>query len=208
MYEPEEQRENDPIAASSYRASRILRLRPEDVRQAVLDLWQKEYERTVRLLTLYSKNSRDAEDAVAAAFVEAWALTSVPGAWERIRKPRAWLQKVAFIKYGELRKQRSGEVELTTELTEVISRRSAVDPSALTMETGLVRTILLRLDPETRLVMAYHIVEGYRSIEIARLLGEDPQKIRDLTKKGRSKLIAELSAMGLISGGRDREPAA
>lgn len=207
MYEPEEQRENDQIAASSYQTSRILHLRPEDARQAVLDLWQREYERTVGLLTLYSKNSRDAEDAVAAAFVEAWALTSVPGGWERIRKPRAWIQKVAFRKYGELRKRRSGEVELTSELTEVMSCRSAADPSALTTETELVRTILLRLDPETRLVMAYHIIEGYRPIDIARVLGEDPQKIRDLFKKGRSKLVAELSAMGLINGGRDRERA-
>src|ERR1700683_2698116 len=183
----------------SQQASATARLRPDDVRAAILDLWQHEFTGTITFVMMNGATRENAEDAAQDAFIEAWQLPSKPGAWENIRNPAGWIRKIAVHKYwGFYRKTFSRETPVT-EITKPLGQIDPTDASELSTLTELVLISLSRLDADTRLVMALHI-EGYNSAEIARLTGEDQQKIRDLTKKGRRKLKADLSAMGWLSG--------
>lgn len=174
--------DDDEVPQVSQQVSGTARLRPEDVRAEVLDLWQNDYDGIVAFVMVNGATKEAAEDAAQDAFIDAWRSTNTPGAWENIYNPSGWIRTIAVRRYWRAYKKTSREVP--TELTEPLTRDRASDLSELTVLFQLVRTILSRLDADTRLVMALHI-EEFTSAEIARLLGRDSQKIRDLTKKGR-----------------------
>jgi RNA polymerase sigma factor (sigma-70 family) len=182
----------------THNASGTARMRPDEVRDAVLNLWQSDYKGIIAFAMMCGATREDAEDATQDAFIEAWLLTSIPGKWEDIRNPSGWIRRIAVRKYWRAHNKTSRE--LATELTEPLAKDDPTDPSELTVQTQLVRTILGRLDADTRLVMALHVVEGYKAVEIAQVLELDYQKTRDMIRKGRKALKAELSALGELSG--------
>lgn len=174
--------------------SRTVQFTPSEAREAFLDFHQQEFHLVVAFLMIYGAVRQDAEDAAQEAFVDAWRLTNRPGGWETIDAPRGWIRKIALRKYYRLQKEGSLSRRIVTELTEIIPRDQAPDHGELTVQTEFVRAVIRELDPDTRIVMAYHI-DGFRSAEIARQLGVDSQRIRDLLKKGRKALKARLIAL-------------
>ncbi len=172
-------------------------MRPDEVRDAILNLWQEEAEKIIAFVILHGATKEQAEDAVQDAFIEAWGLPNIPGEWEKIHNPSGWIRTVAVRKCSRAYRKTSREV--VSELTQPLTQDGPADPGELTVQTQLILAILRRLDADTRLVMSLHI-QGYRSVEIAGIMGIDGQKARDLKKKGRKALIAELCAMGELSG--------
>jgi RNA polymerase sigma factor (sigma-70 family) len=167
---------------------------PAEAREAFLDFLQQEYRLVAAFLMICGAMRQDAEDAAQEAFLDAWRLANRPGGWETIDAPRGWIRKVALRKYYRLQKEGSLSRRIVKELTEIIPIDPAPDHGELTVQTEFVRAVIRELDPDTRIVMAYQI-DGFRPAEIARQLGVDSQRIRDLIKKGRKDLKARLIAL-------------
>lgn len=180
-------------AAYGYGASSLLsdQVTTEAARSSFLDFVSQEYHGVIIFLMKYGAMRQDAEDAAQEAFAEAWRLTKLPAGWDSIKQPRAWIRRVAYRKYARppgLRKRvQSYPVET------IADNRPAVEINHgdLIIQTEFVRSILRGLDPETRIVMAFHI-DGFKPLEIASELGITAQKVYDLTKKGRKALRAGL----------------
>jgi RNA polymerase sigma-70 factor (ECF subfamily) len=160
-------------------------------RASFLDFYDQEYLQVVRFLVRYGASPSAAEDPAQDAFTEAWALTFPPCRWLDIDDPRGWIRTVALRKYlrppGPRRRPPTVLVPEPPEMPEL-----AVGPAELTIGTLFVLTALRSLDPESRAVMAFHL-DGFTSPQIASYLGIKDQKARDLLKKARKNLAAQLA---------------
>lgn len=194
MQTHEEHHDEGRSATSPRSGSRTVQFTPSEAREAFLDFHQHEYLNVVAFLMINGAVRQDAEDAAQEAFLDAWQLANRPGGWETIDTPRGWIRKVALRKYYRLQKEGSLKRRIVTELTEIIPIDKAPDHGELAVQTEFVRAVIRELDPDTRIVMAYHI-DGFRPAEIARQLSVDAQRIRDLIKKGRKVLKARLIAL-------------
>jgi RNA polymerase sigma factor (sigma-70 family) len=194
MQTHEEHHDEGRLTKSPRSGSRTVQFTPSEAREAFLDFHQQEYLNVVAFLMITGAVRQDAEDAAQEAFLDAWRLANRPGGWETIDTPRGWIRKVALRKYNRLQKEGSLKRRIVTELTEIIPIDHTPDHGELTVQTEFVRAVIRELDPDTRIVMAYHI-DGFRPAEIARQLSVDSQRIRDLIKKGRKDLKARLIAL-------------
>ncbi len=165
---------------------------PEEVREAFLDFFQREYGAVIAFLMGYGAVHEDAEDATQDAFVDAWELAKRPGAWFRIANPRAWIRTVALRKYRRPPGARKRVPSfLVAEVGEPQPLRGIVEHGELTVQTEFVRSVLRDLDHDVRAVLAFSM-DGFNSVEIARYLDLTDQHVRDLLKKGRKALRTSL----------------
>jgi RNA polymerase sigma factor (sigma-70 family) len=162
------------------------------IRGVILDLYANEYHQVMRFLMGCSASEEDAQDATQEAFLQIWIAAKTPGAWEKIQGARGWIRSVAYKLL--LRPPGPRRRLLTSPMADVPDMPvPTLDPAELTAQTRWVLHTLQTLEQETRLVMAFHM-DGFSSVEIARHLGVDDQKVRDLLKKARKILSARLAA--------------
>ncbi len=191
-------RGDDRPLQPSWSGSRTVQFNPTEARKEYLDLHEQEYRPVVAFLMTCGAVIQDAEDAAQEAFLDLWRLTQRPGGWEGIETPRGWIRRVALRKY--YRFQKEGGLRVVMDLTDAYPLDGRDDHSELTVQTEFVRATLRELDADTRIVMAF-LIDGFKSAEIARLVGTTDQKVRDLIKKGRKALRTELVALKKNNGG-------
>lgn len=173
----------------SERASRHSRI--IDVRERFIAFYDSEYHHVVRFCIRCGASLPAAEDATQEAFREAWERQVLPGTWDEITQPRAWIRTLALRYY----KRPPGPRVRPLTLLVADYPDSLDDPSyseELSVETLTVLEALDSLDPLLRKIMAFHLDE-FSAKEIGAEVGiGDPQKIRDLLKKARKILAARL----------------
>lgn len=168
--------------------------------EAFAALFDREYDRLVRFLMRYTGNLQDAQDAVAETFVSIWELTQRPGEWEKIRKPEAYLRKVALNMYrrppGTRRRPRALAAADLPDLPQ-----TDLPHAELTEQTQTIIAALRELEEEPRAVMALRL-DGYNSPEIADILETTDMRVRDLLKKARRILKRRLAEEATWNGRR------
>jgi RNA polymerase sigma factor (sigma-70 family) len=161
-------------------------------RAAFIDFASREYQGVILFLRHYGALQPEAQDAAQEAFIEAWKLASVPGGWERIKQPRAWIREVARRKLlrppGPRRRIQTSPV---ADVAAVAGNASVSDHANAVILSELATIILRDLDEDTRHVMAY-VIDEFEPREIAAELGMTTERVYDLKKKGRRALRAGL----------------
>jgi RNA polymerase sigma factor (sigma-70 family) len=202
---PPDDRDAHPRDGLTYTVSESAddQIQIQNARAAFLDFFQAEYEGVIAFLIKYGAIHQDAEDAAQDAFVDAWSLTTQPGAWERIARPRGWIRVVALRKYHRPTGQRRRMPGiLVAEVPENPRGITSVAHDELTVETEFVRSILRDLAADVRAALVFHM-DGFSSVEIAHQLGMTDQRVRDLIKTGRR--ILRTGLVVLREGDRRRE---
>jgi RNA polymerase sigma-70 factor (ECF subfamily) len=144
-------------------------------------LFRTEHERLWRAVYAFARNSDVASDAVAEAFAQCLRRG------DEVRDQRAWVWRAAFaIARGSLA-ERARWVRLPSD------RRDAAGADA----TGLDRVMaaLAQLSEKQRAVILLRHYAGYRSREIAELLGLAPATVRVHLARGRRNLERALEEL-------------
>jgi RNA polymerase sigma-70 factor, ECF subfamily len=142
---------------------------------SIEDLYRAEHAKLERALVLFSGDREIATDAVAEAFAQALR------AGDRLRDPRAWVWRSAFlIARGELKDRHRTSARVP-------------EPSYEMAETlvDLIRA-LDRLSPNQRASVILHRYAGYPTREVARLIGSTPSAVTVHLAVGRRRLRAQL----------------
>lgn len=147
------------------------------------DIYREHGERLWRAVLAYAGDPEVARDAVAEAFAQCLHRGVA------VRDPPRWLWRAAFrIAAGELkeRRRRTDRMESVTRLMhdEVDSNDSA----------GALMEALGRLSPRQRAALVLHYYGGYRTGEIARMVGSSPATVRVHLSQGRKRLRRLLEA--------------
>jgi DNA-directed RNA polymerase specialized sigma24 family protein len=138
------------------------------------ELYRTEHERLWRAVYAFVRNSDVASDAVAEAFAQCLRRG------DHVRDQRAWVWKAAFaIARGSLA-ERARWVGLSAD------RRHAPDPGAGPLDR--VMSALAQLSDKQRAVILLRHYAGYRSREVAELLGMAPATVRVHLARGRRNL--------------------
>jgi RNA polymerase sigma-70 factor (ECF subfamily) len=141
-------------------------------------LYRAERERLWRAVYAFVGNADVASDAVSEAFAQCIRRG------DRVRDPRAWVWKAAFaIARGELQER--------SRWTALADSEPAA-PADLSLERVL--TALAELSPKQRAVILLRHYAGYRSREVAHLLGMAPATVRVHLARGRRNLKGALEA--------------
>jgi len=164
-----------------------------EMRADFIEFFDREYVYVVRFVMRCGPASlHAAEDAAQEAFVDAWSLAVTPGKWSDVVDPQAWIRTVALNKYRRPPGPRRRPV-----IVPIPDLPETPQPD-LTHENLLVLEALRSLDGQARAVMAFHL-DGFPGPAIAAQLGITDQQARDLLKKARKILAADLA------GTRDQE---
>jgi RNA polymerase sigma factor (sigma-70 family) len=134
-------------------------------------LYRVEYERLWRAVYAFARNSEVASDSVAEAFAQCLRRG------DQVRDPRAWVWRAAFaIARGTLA-DRARWVRFPSE-----------EPGPSESGAGRVMTALAQLSEKQRAVILLRHYAGYRSREVAELLGMAPATVRVHLARGRRNL--------------------
>jgi RNA polymerase sigma-70 factor, ECF subfamily len=145
------------------------------VKESLEDVYRSEHAKLERALVLFTGDREVARDAVAEAFAQALR------AGDRLRDPRAWVWRSAFvIARGELKERRRSSAQV-------------VEPAYEMPETlvDLIRA-LDRLSPNQRASVILHHYAGYSTREVAGLIGSTPSAVTVHLAVGRRRLRAQL----------------
>jgi RNA polymerase sigma-70 factor (ECF subfamily) len=147
-------------------------------------VYRAERSRLIRYLMSMFVGQHQADEAVQATFARAY------GRWDTIRRPRAWLYKVALREsYRTQASQR--EIPAGDALPDAAAAPDTVDLVVLNEEEELVRAALAALPGKQRQVMALTIA-GFSPAEIAAELDCDPAAVRQNQVRARDKLAQQL----------------
>jgi RNA polymerase sigma factor (sigma-70 family) len=154
------------------------------------EFFERNYLKLLAFAMYMGALKEEAEDAIESTMID------MLDRWEMIRKPLAYARTAIA---HELIKQRSRSKQLTPLPDEDIERlggrdRDHAQEEQLTVwaDTQWVRGLLNSLPPRQQEVMAL-VVDGFRSAEIAVLLGRDPAAVRQNLMAARRRLKAALS---------------
>jgi RNA polymerase sigma factor (sigma-70 family) len=149
------------------------------------EFFRKEYPKVVRFVMYAGASFEGADDAVSQAMTVAY------NSWSLLTHPTAWVRTVALRRY--LREaqndRRRSDVEAMVARLDCQDRGSVV-PSGEPDEHNRVLTILRRLPPAQRAVMAL-CLDGYSPSEIATLLRQDANTVRSNLRHARTRLRRE-----------------
>ncbi|QKW32491.1 sigma-70 family RNA polymerase sigma factor (plasmid) [Nocardiopsis flavescens] len=156
------------------------------------------YHLVVRFLVHCGARIDDAVDATQEAFLEAWR-EAIHRTDRVIANPAGWIRQVALNKY---RRPPGPRKRPPTVLGLPVPDRSQPGPghAELTDQALDVLRALHRLEPTDRAVIAFSM-DGFSSVEAAEYLGITPQKARDILKRARRRLAAELAHHPRQEGG-------
>jgi RNA polymerase sigma-70 factor (ECF subfamily) len=142
-------------------------------------VYRREAPRMWRALVAFSGDTEIASDAVAEAFAQAIRRG------DAIRSLQAWVWKAAYnIAGGELKRRSQYRFEVV---------ESPVDPVEPAWE---LRRALLQCSQNQRAALVLHYYAGYRSAEIARMIGSTPAAVRVHLMRGRRRLRELLEETG------------
>jgi RNA polymerase sigma factor (sigma-70 family) len=147
-------------------------------------VYRAERSRLIRYLMSMGVGQHQADDAVQATFARAY------DRWETIRRPRAWLYKVALRESYRTNVGRR-EIPAGDALPDAAAEPDTADLVVLNEEEELVRAALAALPGKQRQVMALTIA-GFSPAEIAAELGCDPAAVRQNQVRARDKLARQL----------------
>lgn len=136
------------------------------------DLYEREGPRLWRAVFAYSQDRAITDDAVAEAFAQCLRRG------DHVRDPRAWVWTAAFHLAAAELKDRSRYSPITD------SRVEAPDVD----EATRLLTALRRLPTNQRAALVLRFYAGYRTDEIARLLGASRATVRVHVSRGRKRL--------------------
>lgn len=146
----------------------------DDIEHAV----QEHGDRLFRICLVLLGNERDAEDAVQETILKY--ILKAP-AFEGREHEKAWLIRVATNQCRDMQRFRLRHPQVNLE---------ELNNYAQDARDCEVFDALMRIPPKFRLVMILHYVEGYRTEEIARMIGKSASAVKMRLQKGR-KLLAE-----------------
>ncbi|MGW3769970.1 sigma-70 family RNA polymerase sigma factor [Actinomadura verrucosospora] len=145
--------------------------------------FEEDFPRLVGFLMTLGAGRCAAEDAAQTACAEAYTH------WEDIRRPRAWVRKVATRAF-----YRDQKAALSTaESIRRIAARTCGDHAEQVAERDLVLAALRTLPPRQREVMAWTI-DGFRPEQIALELRTTPETVRKSLQRARTRLKGMLEA--------------
>lgn len=146
-------------------------------------LYEEVYENMYRFALYTLRNTADAEDAVSEAVTEAFASI------RRLRSEeafRGWIFKILSNKCRD-------------KLREYARRPGELDEAALETccsqgpeEAAVVRGLFFELAEEERLIIGMHLFCGYRSREIAEILGMNENTVRSRESRGLKKMAGKM----------------
>lgn len=148
-----------------------------------------EQPRLMRYLLSQGADQHEADDAIQAAFEDAYKT------WDSIRHPKAWLYKVArlkFLKANVLVRDRETPTEEA--LLTASQRLASGFPADFTDDQQMILDAVIALPPMQRQVMGLTIA-GFSSAEIADSLQCEPASVRQNLRRARDNLAQQL---GLI----------
>ena len=138
--------------------------------QVLEELYHSHGQRLWRAIFASAGDRTIADDSVAEAFAQALHRGG------DLRDPLAWIWRVAFrIAAGQLKDRRSR--------TELVDDVAVEDPSTLELIQALSR-----LSPKQRAAILLRHYAGYRTDEVARILGSSPGAVRVHVSIGRRRL--------------------
>lgn len=144
------------------------------VREAVEEYGDMLY----RICLVMLRNKADAEDAVQDTFIRY--MQKAP-AFSSDGHEKAWLIKVASNICRDILKLRSRTTELDEETLNTIA---AADSGSNILEA------LMQIPDKFRIVLTLHYIEGYKTDEIAEMIGKTSSAVKMRLAKGR-KLLEE-----------------
>lgn len=136
------------------------------------DLYEREGSRLWRAVFAYSQDQAITDDAVADTFAQCLRRG------EEVRDPRAWVWTTAFRLAAAELKDRSRYSPLVDAATDVGTDEGA----------GRLLAALRRLPANQRAALVLRFYEGYRTDEIARMLGVGRATVRVHLSRGRRRL--------------------
>lgn len=137
----------------------------------------KNYHKTVAsVCVMHIQNYADAQDCFQNTFVK---LYQKSPDFKDENHLKAWLIRVAINECNSLRRQYKRTVSLTQHTD------SAIEFPA---DKADISWALVRLEPKYRDVLYLRYCEQYTSTEIAQILGQNPNTVRTLLKRGKEKL--------------------
>ncbi|MFJ6784308.1 RNA polymerase sigma factor [Streptomyces yangpuensis] len=145
------------------------------------DFYTNEFRPLVRFVMRYGATFQEATDAVQEAFIEA------ARKWPSISNRRAWMRRVAYLKFLRCVQVRELSVGEPPDTPGPLSpdARWEVDE-----QTEFVRACFAKLPYAQRRAMSYHY-DGFSHSEIATELGTSVEAVRQNVSRARKKL-AEL----------------
>ena len=149
------------------------------------DCYKRELPGLIWFVMSLGANAEVAADVAQSAFTDAFPL------WPTIRRPRAWLRRVAERGYYR-RGFRETLVESPPDRPEPLPTARDVE---LRDEARAVLAALAALPPKQRQVMAW-CIDGYSPAETASELGADPAAVRQNLAKARKNLKQLLRITG------------
>jgi RNA polymerase sigma factor (sigma-70 family) len=148
-------------------------------------VYRAERSRLMRYVMTMGADQYEADDAVQAAFAQAYPR------WQAIRQPRAWLYKAALREYYRADNRRSRETPAGDALPEQAEPLDSGDIVVLNEEEEMVRSAVAALPGRQRQVMALTLA-GFTPAEIAQQLGCDPAAVRQNQVRARASLARRL----------------
>ena len=124
----------------------------------------------------------DAEDVVMDTVADAFASI------RKLRDPNAFSGWIFRILMNKLKRKRGSYINEPGELNEDITKAS----EDLTDEQIAVRQAMLKLDSVSREIVTLSVISGYKSEEIAEIMGLNPNTVRSRKQRALMKLRDEL----------------
>lgn len=151
--------------------------------EAFAKLYEESYENMYRFALYTLRNTADAEDMVSEAVTEAFSSIGTLRSEEAFR---SWLFKILSNKCRDKLREyarRPGELD-----EEVLESCSSQGPE----EAIIVRRLFFELSEEERLIIGMHLFCGYKSREIAEILGMNENTVRSRESRGLKKMAGKM----------------
>lgn len=151
--------------------------------EAFAKLYEEIYENMYRFAFYTLRNTADAEDMVSEAVTDAF---SSIGGLRSDEAFRSWIFKILSNKCRDKLREyarRPGELDET-----VLESCSQEGPE----EAAIVRKIFFELAEEERMIIGMHLFCGYKSREIAEILGMNENTVRSRESRGLKKMAGKM----------------
>ena len=184
----------DPLVRRWYRAggardeSSLIRQARRGSADAIEALVRRDWESAHRAAYLIVHDAQAAEDIAQEAMLAA--VRSIDG-FDRRRPFRPWLHRIVVNRSLDWLRARARRPEVSVEVAGEVERAASAPPEALSDD--LMRA-LAALDPDERALIVMRHLLGYRSPELARMLGLPAGTVRTRLARALTRVRNQLEA--------------